>query len=147
MSFKNLQGLTISKCNNVKYMFSFATVESLIQLKELRVSGCEAMEQIVTKAVGEDGRLMNIISFPKLESLELDHLPKLKRFCEGDCIEFPSLSRLIIRDCYELRTFIPNSHKSIVTLLPAVEGRELEAQHSLFNEKVSFLYYFTFIDI
>ncbi|GMN30461.1 hypothetical protein TIFTF001_035765 [Ficus carica] len=111
-------------------------VESLIQLKKLSVLKCKAMEQIVTKAVGEDGRLKNIISFPKLESLELQHLPKLKRFCEGDCIEFPSLSKLIIWACYELRTFIPSSHESTVTLLRAIEERELEAQQTLFNEKV-----------
>ena len=108
-------------------------VERHIQLKWFSVSNCEAMEQIVTKAVGEDGRLMNIISF-KLESLQLDHLPKLKRFCEGDCIEFPSLLKLGISDCYELRTFIPNSHEP---MLPAVEERELEDQQPLFNEKVT----------
>ena len=84
MSFRNLQELTISKHNNIQYMFSFAMVESLIQLKKLSVLKCKAMEQIVTKAVGEDGRLKNIISFPKLESLELEYLPHLKRFCDRD---------------------------------------------------------------
>ena len=82
-------------------MFSFARVETLIQLKWLSVSNCVAKKQIVRKVVGEDGRLKNIISFPKLESLKLQHLPTLKSFCEGDCIELPSLSELIIRDCYE----------------------------------------------
>ncbi|GMN27375.1 hypothetical protein TIFTF001_001619 [Ficus carica] len=133
LSFGNLQQLKIWGCNNIRYLLSFAMVKSLKQLKTLFVSDCKAMEQIVTKAVGKDGRLKKI-SFPKLESLMLDDLPKLKRFCEGDCIECPSLLKLKIWDCSEFRTFIPDSQSTPMML--QVEERELVTKQPLFNEKV-----------
>ncbi|GMN32371.1 hypothetical protein TIFTF001_003636 [Ficus carica] len=61
-----------------KYLLPFATVESLKHLKKLKVWLCSVMEQIVAKAVGEEGRSENI-SFPKLESLELVYFQNSKR--------------------------------------------------------------------
>ncbi|GMN27376.1 hypothetical protein TIFTF001_001626 [Ficus carica] len=119
-------------CNNVKYLLSFTL--RLEQLKEQNVSYSEDMEQIVTKAVVEDhGRLKNLISFPKLEYLELRSLPKLKRFCEGDCLKYPSLLNLQIWRGSKFGTFIPNS-QSTEPMLQAVDE-----ERPLFNEKVVFI--------
>ena len=81
------------------------------------------MEEVLvfTKEAGnhEETKPKKIL-FPKLESFELDFLRKLERFgfCQADdsyTIEFPSLSKLSIGDCPELRTFIVKSTPSTRT--------------------------------
>lgn len=77
--------------------------ERLVKLKKLRVYSCEVMKDIVvTNKLGAEGRIL----FPQLESLWLSNLLTLKQFCVGDCIGFKSLSKLTIRYCLELKTFV-----------------------------------------
>ncbi|XP_060972963.1 uncharacterized protein LOC115695810 isoform X1 [Cannabis sativa] len=91
---QNLKDLTISRCHKLKYLFSSAVARSFIQLRELQVSHCGNMEEIVVIKEGgeEEGSSNDTISFPKLQQIELILLENLKRFsgrkhlaveCEG----------------------------------------------------------------
>ena len=137
--FKNLVILEIWECHNLEYLFPLHLVESVPQLKKLKVWDCNMIEEvvIVTKEAREEGSFKKI-SFPKLESLDLEYLPRLKRFCAADCIEFPSLLRLEILNCPKLSTFITNS--AFTPTQTAVEKetgeRYVVAQQPTFNEKV-----------
>ncbi|PON59555.1 AAA+ ATPase [Trema orientale] len=84
----------ISSCKSIKYLFSFAMAERLVNLEELNVSSCEAMEYILlTEKLGEDGIPSEKILFRKLKYLKLSALPALKNFCSGDsCIEEVSVN-------------------------------------------------------
>jgi len=45
-SFQNLVKLKVSDCDNLKYLLSFPTAGSLVNLQSLFVSGCKLMEDI-----------------------------------------------------------------------------------------------------
>ena len=143
-SFRNLQELSITECHTLQCLFPYSTVESLAQLKELSIWDCKVMEVVVTttKALGEDQQGLRLnhdhhIFFPKLESLTLEDLPKLKSFCEGDRIECPSLLRLVIRDCESLRTFVADSAHIQPVVEQEVGGIDLQVtQQPLFNHMV-----------
>ncbi|KAK9927547.1 hypothetical protein M0R45_024728 [Rubus argutus] len=85
--FPNLTILSINNCNDLKFLFSISMAKSLVELKHLEVSTCEIMEEIVsTRDQSNEETIDNI--FCKLESLTLDGLPNLARFCTRGYIEF-----------------------------------------------------------
>ena len=102
-SLQNLKTLHVEDCNNLSHLLPFAIVRSLVQLKELRVRACRNMEVLVMmEEQGEEQRLEDI-SFCKLETLELSNLPILGRFCAAACFSCPSLLKLTIIYCEQLR--------------------------------------------
>ncbi|XP_038696978.1 probable disease resistance protein At4g27220 [Tripterygium wilfordii] len=97
--FHRLRYLTLSGCHKLKFLFPVVVVKGLIQLMKLDVRDCELMERIIGGAAGQ-------MIFPKLNLLHLKDLPKLKRFCTGNSVEFPSLAYMWIAKCPELKSFI-----------------------------------------
>ncbi|GKV25931.1 hypothetical protein SLEP1_g35303 [Rubroshorea leprosula] len=103
---KKLTKLIIENCDNLKYLFTSAMARDLVMLEHLEISGCQKMGKVLfTENVEENGNLI----FPQLRILEIRSLPKLGRFCHGNYIKFPCLSRLLIRSCPVLKTFISSS--------------------------------------
>lgn len=103
------------------------------------------MEEIVsTKGESDEENTENI--FCNLNHLQLQNLPKLKRFCSGNFIKFPSLEMLHLEDCIEFRTFIsdPPMISDNITICKDNEETNLKdnlenaGQYSLFDEKVKF---------
>ncbi|TXG59149.1 hypothetical protein EZV62_016978 [Acer yangbiense] len=135
-SFHNLAMLVVNACNNLKYLFPFSVAESLNNLEVLEIYYCKLMEGVITT----QGERKSSTLFPKLRRLNLDELPELIRFYNfnGNSIELPSLSELIIYDCPKMQTFASNS-------LPGIEEpekvntdtEENSFLPSFFDEKVS----------
>ncbi|PRQ18026.1 putative leucine-rich repeat domain, L domain-containing protein [Rosa chinensis] len=133
-----LTTLEVSNCDGLKYLLSSSMARSLVKLKQLKISNCKAMEEIVSTRESQN----NIIS--KLEILELDGLPNLARFCTaGSCIEFPSLERLYVRGCSNK---LGESTAKDTTFRREIQERELDenfhahnetsSQNFLFDEKI-----------
>nr|GMN71862.1 hypothetical protein TIFTF001_053464 [Ficus carica] len=143
--FSKLQELTIQGCKSLLSVWALATVERLQQLKNLSIGYCDLIEEVlvITKEAGDHEETESKkITFPKLESLELRYLPKLKRFglCQADdhyTVEFPSLLRIHITNCPELSTFIAKSIPSTSTTVEEVEERRM-AEEIMFSQKVVF---------
>ncbi|XP_039037078.1 uncharacterized protein LOC120174221 [Hibiscus syriacus] len=131
-----LETLTVAGCHESKCVFSSSMVKSFFQLKELAVSNCDELEEVIQGVLGEE-RINSFISLlPKLDSLELRYLPKLKRFCSGTdiSIEFTSLRYLFIWDCRGLSTF----HLNSTNVVGKSNGNiSLDQPQHLFHEKVS----------
>ncbi|KAK9016281.1 hypothetical protein V6N11_078783 [Hibiscus sabdariffa] len=124
-----LEVLTVRECHKLKYVFTSSMVKNFVQLKTLEVSKCDEMEGVIQGilAATEEGISGSTRVFPELDYLELDDLPKMKRFCcVINPIQFPSLRHLKIRQCHDLNAFSFDAEKSRV-----------ELPHYLFNEKVS----------
>lgn len=124
-----LTRLTVKGCGNIKNLVPSAMSKSLVHLKNLEVSDCKVIKEVI--GTHEEGRFENII-LPKLESLVLLDLPNLKRFCSGNCIECPSLLKLRIDNCCQLRAFISNSSDK------EYEEMNLLPKLPLFDDKVIF---------
>ncbi|XP_038696067.1 probable disease resistance protein At4g27220 isoform X2 [Tripterygium wilfordii] len=97
--FHTLRNLELSGCDKLKFLLPVDVVTSLIQLEKLMVQDCKLMEGIIEGVAGQ-------MIFPQLRRLNLRSLPKLKRFCTGNSIEFPSLSFMWIERCPKLKSFI-----------------------------------------
>ncbi|KAM4097485.1 hypothetical protein ACJW30_07G003500 [Castanea mollissima] len=104
MHFRNLNALSVRKCHGLISLATSSTVKSLVQLKELSLSGCKRMREIVTnEGEGEAG---DEICFNQLECLYLDDLPSLSSFHLGNrTIKFPSLKDLNVSKCPEMKIF------------------------------------------
>ncbi|KAI3813249.1 hypothetical protein L1987_17968 [Smallanthus sonchifolius] len=99
----NLKSVFITECDLLSHVFTFSTLESLKQLKELRVERCFATQVIVKE---ENETSSKLVVFPRLETLELDDLPNLKGFFLGtNNFRWPSLDNFMINDCPQLMVF------------------------------------------
>ncbi|KAH9752887.1 Disease resistance protein [Citrus sinensis] len=122
VEFPSLLNLEIHGCSNMLRFISTSSPEDTIHfemhppplfdekvgipssLVNLNVSKCKRLEEIVGH-VGEEAK-ENRIAFSKLKVLILDYLPRLTRFClENYTLEFPSLERVSVTRCPNMKTF------------------------------------------
>ena len=96
MSFRNLKRVKVESCDRLKFVFPSFMVRGLIHLQSLEISECGIIETIVSKSketemqINGDKWDKNMIEFPELRSLVLQHLPALMGFYCHDCITVPS---------------------------------------------------------
>ncbi|KAL4377735.1 hypothetical protein GQ457_02G035620 [Hibiscus cannabinus] len=103
LSFKHLTTLKVSKCHGFRNLVTFTTAKSMVQLKTMSVMNCQMIEEIIASTTDE---VTDVIVFNQLESLELDGLPCLSRFCSGNYgLVFPMLEKVIIRQCQQMEFF------------------------------------------
>ncbi|KAF5443177.1 hypothetical protein F2P56_035759 [Juglans regia] len=103
VSLRNLTDLSVSNCHGLINLVTSSTARTLLQLNKMTISKCKKITKIVAM---EDGEANVAITFNKLTYLELDGLPNLTNFCSGaSSFWFPSLERVIVRCCPEMKTF------------------------------------------
>ncbi|XP_016744507.1 uncharacterized protein [Gossypium hirsutum] len=107
LGVQSLTRLEVWECHKLKCAFTSSMVKSFVQLETLIVSHCDKMEDIIEGILGGEERINNSIRvFPKLNSLKLNNLSNLKRFCCGiNPVEFPLLRKLEIKKCHVLSAF------------------------------------------
>ncbi|XP_050110266.1 uncharacterized protein LOC126589108 [Malus sylvestris] len=103
-SFGNLKSLEVGFCNQLKYLFSSSIVKLLVSIEDIEVHNCEKMEEIVAAEEETD----ETITLPKVKSIKLESLPKLKYFCgEAYTLKLPSLELLEVDDVQNLSLLAP----------------------------------------
>uniref|UniRef100_A0A2N9FCN5 NB-ARC domain-containing protein n=1 Tax=Fagus sylvatica TaxID=28930 RepID=A0A2N9FCN5_FAGSY len=113
----------IDNPSKIWYLFSSHIIECLknleeIELGEIQVIDCEKIEEILTRAREEEGEEKDIVLFNKVNLIMLMDLPNLKCFCnEANAFEWPSLKKVGVIRCPNLRTFVPANLKT-----PELEG-------------------------
>ncbi|XP_056159383.1 uncharacterized protein LOC115691305 isoform X1 [Syzygium oleosum] len=80
--FHNLKQLRVSGCNNLVFLFLPSVVQSLSQLRELKVLDCKKMEAILME---EEGLRTETLVFPMLTNLVLASLESLTCFSRREC--------------------------------------------------------------
>ncbi|KAG8661227.1 hypothetical protein MANES_02G215400v8 [Manihot esculenta] len=132
-SIENLTTLIVDGCGNLNFLFTSSIVGSLAQLKVLEICDCKSMEEVIL-AAGE-GKAMNKILLPKLDSLKLKGLPKLVRFCTAKLIECPSLKVLKLGNCPRLQAFVSTQVNTALfdekVWFPNLEELHVEDMHML----------------
>ncbi|OMO99061.1 putative phosphoprotein phosphatase [Corchorus olitorius] len=103
--FKNLVTLEVTHCcKMINLVESSTAIQSLEQLKNLKIRSCFKLEKIV----GNEGchESEDRIIFKSLKCLELKDLPNLVCFCRGtNTFEFPLLEQVVVMRCPELKIF------------------------------------------
>ncbi|XP_075663186.1 uncharacterized protein LOC142632715 [Castanea sativa] len=109
MGFGNLRLLKVKKCNNLTNLFSTSIGKLLVMLEEINVIGCEKIEELLAIAKEEEEEVL----FYKVNSIWLEDLPNLQCFCkEKNAFEWPSLKKIMVIGCPNLRTFVPTNLKT-----------------------------------
>ncbi|XP_042959362.1 probable disease resistance protein At4g27220 [Carya illinoinensis] len=104
--FHELRKLVVGGCHSLKYLFSPSTAKLLVKLEKIKVTDCNEMEAILAKA--RDQNEKSEVTFPKVHTLSLAHLPKLKCFCvEANAFKWPSLTKVKVVGCDKLKMFVP----------------------------------------
>ncbi|XP_031274930.1 uncharacterized protein LOC116133356 [Pistacia vera] len=110
----NLKSLTIvivRECKSLIYLFTLSVAQSLVQLKSLKVSGCERLKHLLMKE-GDDDKEEEILSeshhavivLPNLAKLSIERLPHLRCIWNGPSyhVNLPSLTDVEVRECKTL---------------------------------------------
>ncbi|KAE8673784.1 hypothetical protein F3Y22_tig00111772pilonHSYRG00102 [Hibiscus syriacus] len=102
VSFRNLVTLIVGSCVGIIKLITHPTAKSLVQLKQMSISYCENIEEIIQGGDDDDE-----IIFPQLNSLELKGLPKIESFCSSGnyTFSFPSLEDLVVDNCPKMKMF------------------------------------------
>ncbi|XP_028769764.1 uncharacterized protein LOC114727230 [Neltuma alba] len=100
-----LKKLTLDDLPKLRNVLGNNDRQGEINLVSSRDSSCHQIEELMTKQKKEDNENKKII-FSKLEYLELDELPRLKRFCSQNyTFKFPLLQFAIVTECPQLTIF------------------------------------------
>ncbi|KEH26494.1 NBS-LRR type disease resistance protein [Medicago truncatula] len=100
VNLNHLAKLEITECNGLKYLISTLTARSLDKLTVLKIKGCNSLEEVVNGVENVD------IAFISLQTLMLECLPSLIKFCSSKCfMKFPLLEKVIVRECSCMKIF------------------------------------------
>nr|XP_028944160.1 uncharacterized protein LOC103447470 [Malus domestica]XP_028944161.1 uncharacterized protein LOC103447470 [Malus domestica]XP_028944162.1 uncharacterized protein LOC103447470 [Malus domestica] len=104
--FRNLRNLKVGGCRGLKYVFSHLIARELLNLEEVKISGCPDMETIVRiTEENEEEATKYMILFPKLNTFELEDLPRLTSLCpEGFTFLWSSAKNMHVKECENLKT-------------------------------------------
>ncbi|XVF30834.1 hypothetical protein REPUB_Repub16aG0092100 [Reevesia pubescens] len=107
VSFQNLVTLLVQKCGGITELITHSTAKTLVQLKEMSITDCDKMNEIIEGSGDDEDELKIEISFLRLHSLELRNLPKLESFCSSGnySFAFPSLEEVKVEDCPKMKMF------------------------------------------
>ncbi|XLS80965.1 hypothetical protein HN51_046796 [Arachis hypogaea] len=113
----NLTSLKVEGCASLKYLFTSSAAKCLVQLEQLHISNCEALESLIVDYQPHNDD-HDVIIFKKLEKLSLSQIPKLENFYTGQStLNFPSLEEVEVTECNRLEyMFTFSTAKSLKSL-------------------------------
>ena len=107
--------IIMEKCNSLAYLFSPSIAKLLVMLEDIEVINCEKIVEVLASAGEKEEKE---VLFHKVNSIFLKDLPNLKCFCnEANAFEWPSLKKITVITCPNLRMFVPTNLKT-----PKLEG-------------------------
>ncbi|XP_044466116.1 uncharacterized protein LOC123196240 isoform X2 [Mangifera indica] len=126
-SFHNLTVLEVWFCKKLKSLVAPLTAKTLVQLKEMKIGGCEMMVEVVAN---EGYAIEEVeINFCKLKSLTLFDLESLGSFCSGNyTFIFPLLEELFVIECPNI-TFFSSKDLSTPNLLAVQQSWAADVWH------------------
>ncbi|KAL9447639.1 hypothetical protein AB3S75_015167 [Citrus x aurantiifolia] len=133
---QNLTHLTLSVCENLRCLFSSATVSSLVRLQRILIVRCRVLEELIVVDNQEEMK-NNIVTFPQLQYLRMSDLEKFTSFCTGDLdnLEFPSLKELEISGCPEFMARCKRTTNILTErVFPNLEKLKVDAKRVVTNK-------------
>lgn len=125
LSFKLVKSLKVHGCSSLRKIFAPSMTRELVQLQEMEVKNCTSVEEIITKGVDE-AETDGMISFPQLNSLVLDFLPKLTSFYTGrEIVQCKSLEKFTAFDCPKIDVFTSTTDEANPIFFGKVSPLEL----------------------
>ncbi|KAK0588471.1 hypothetical protein LWI29_001447 [Acer saccharum] len=106
-SLGKLRFILMKSCTQLNTLFVPSIVESLVQLRTLKVQSCTTKKEVIADEEGEGAAKKKRIVFPNLYEIHLEKLESLICFCPGmyTTLEFPVLEILRIDECPKMKMF------------------------------------------
>nr|XP_043622423.1 disease resistance protein At4g27190-like [Erigeron canadensis] len=129
-SFHRLRVLNISKCAQLRYLFTRRVASTLSrQLEHLKVWSCDTLQTIIH----DENNGSEPIKLPRLKFLSLRDLPKLAGLCNtGNAIELPQLMELQLDGLPEFTSIFPDDNLASSSRLS-----DTTTMQAFLNEKVA----------
>jgi disease resistance protein RPS2 len=103
----------VNVCSNMKYLFSCGDfIWTLPNLEVIEVMSCSELEELFNYDSGQNMALDPVV--PKLRTLELEFLPKLRSLCRHK-ETWPCLEQVKVLQCEQLRR-LPLSNQNAGTI-------------------------------
>ncbi|KAI4353813.1 hypothetical protein L6164_002739 [Bauhinia variegata] len=109
-NFQSLIKLDVKNCDNLKYLLSISMAEFLVNLKNLRVSTCEGMEELIAQE--DSANITKVHIFRNLKEIELSDMRNLTEIWHkvGNDVgsdSYCNLESVVIEKCRKLVTVFP----------------------------------------
>uniref|UniRef100_A0A6N2KD27 Disease resistance protein At4g27190-like leucine-rich repeats domain-containing protein n=1 Tax=Salix viminalis TaxID=40686 RepID=A0A6N2KD27_SALVM len=117
-NISHLKELKCYRCRSMKKLLPLVLLPYLVNLERIEVKQCEKMEEIIGTRSDEGGAIgeeSSEFQLPKLRSLRLQGLPKLKSICSAKLI-CDSLQRIDVHKCNSMEILVPSSWSCLVNL-------------------------------
>ncbi|XP_010658104.1 disease resistance protein RPS2 [Vitis vinifera] len=114
-----LRTLVLLRCPQLKKIFSNGMIQQLSKLEDLRVEECDQIEEIIMKS---ENNGLEANQLPRLKTLTLLNLPRLRSIWVDDSLEWRSLQRIEISMCHMLKRLPFNNANA--TKLRCIEGQQ-----------------------
>ncbi|GKV46635.1 hypothetical protein SLEP1_g53609 [Rubroshorea leprosula] len=100
--FSSLQYISVCECDKIKTVFSVRWLGYLQKLQTISVNNCKQLEEIIGSEFEEGEK----VTLPKLQSLTLFFLPRLKSICSGSSTVLicDSIKEIEIWCCYNIES-------------------------------------------
>ncbi|KAL5825716.1 hypothetical protein ACOSQ3_021779 [Xanthoceras sorbifolium] len=134
--FPNLKTLIVRNCSNLKYFFSSSTLGSFKQLQHLQIYNCKDLEELIRI----DDNCSNYVEFPSLEKLHIESCPELREFIFSDKVSFPCLLEIRVNYMENLKMIWQNQLIESVPYCPKlckVSLRRCQNLESLFPASIA----------
>ncbi|GLT94924.1 hypothetical protein SLE2022_126350 [Rubroshorea leprosula] len=134
--FSSLKTIKILFCPTIKKLFSpRLLLGSLQNLEEIKVDYCGELEEIIASEEEEESGRVSKLTLPKLKTLELGRLPKLRCICSSSAVLVcDSIKKVTIRYCSDLKRVFGSWFNPLQTL-ERLNLQELESLKSVFDEE------------
>ncbi|KAL6207675.1 hypothetical protein ACLB2K_018630 [Fragaria x ananassa] len=134
-AFQNLREIDIESCDSLRTLLSPSVARGLVKLQTLTIENCKRIEEVLAvPAEGEETEDDNM--FPQLRTLELEDLPNLGSFSQGDYnFKWPLVNDIKILKCYNLKTFCLGSLSTPKDVEIEVEGAGESVLQQLNNSR------------
>ncbi|KAK4270265.1 hypothetical protein QN277_023322 [Acacia crassicarpa] len=130
----NLANLTVEDCSGLKYLFPSSMVGRLSNLKQLEISKCDLMEEIIaTEEINgvADGEVL----FPKLEAIIIKDMQNLKTIWHlilaSNSLAF--LKTLKVKNCEKIEKIFPEYMNGAFATLETLEVEDCKTVQQIFQ--------------
>ncbi|KAL6328736.1 hypothetical protein AAG906_003753 [Vitis piasezkii] len=117
-SLTRLRTLTLVKCPQLKRIFSNGMIQQLSKLEDLRVEECDQIEEVIMES---ENNGLESNQLPRLKTLTLLNLPRLRSIWVDDSLEWRSLQTIEISTCHLLKKLPFNNVNA--TKLRSIKGQ------------------------
>ncbi|KAK4270259.1 hypothetical protein QN277_023318 [Acacia crassicarpa] len=130
----NLANLTVEDCSGLKYLFSSSMVGRLLNLKQLEISKCDLMEEIIaTEEI--NGVEIGEVLFPKLEAIIIKDMQNLKTIWHLILASnsLACLKTLKVKNCEKIEKIFPEYMNGAFATLETLNVEDCKSVQEIFQ--------------